>query len=237
MMPNTQRPWPVPNTPWIMKQSWYDLLFLHYPIPVQALLPYVPPGMHLDTFNNTAWISVVPFWMSGIRFRGTPAVPYLSQFPEINVRTYVTVDDKPGVYFFSLDAQSRIGVFFGKNFYKLPYYYSKMSVSHKGKDILYASARTEDPSIQFQARYKPVSDVFQAEKGTLDYWLVERYCLAAYDNHRTYLSEINHKPWQLQRADYSVTQNTMLHPFGISLPDTYCAHFSKRIDVHVWPLK
>ena len=239
MIHNPQRPWPVPAKPWIMKQIWHDLLFLHYPLPVEVVLPLIPSGMSLDTFHDQAWISVVPFWMSGIRLRGTPAIPYFSQFPELNVRTYVIVDGKPGVYFFSLDARSRIGVFFGKSIYKLPYYYSEMSITRNGdngNDIDYVSVRADDTSVRFQGSYRPSSGVFQAEKGTLDYWLVERYCLAAHDNHRTYLSEIDHEPWLLQRVEYSVIHNTMLHPIGIRLPAPYCAHYSKRNDVRIWPL-
>jgi len=91
-----------------MQQTWHDLLFMHWPISASLIRPIVPSELELDTFDGEAWIAVVPFWMSGIRQRGFPAIPGLSRFPELNVRTYVRVQDKPGVYFFSLDAASSI---------------------------------------------------------------------------------------------------------------------------------
>src|ERR1700724_1868255 len=98
------RPWPLPRGPWIMAQVWHDLLFAHWPVAPQVMRPLVPASLELDTFEDEAWLGIVPFRMSGVRLRGTPALPYLSAFPELNVRTYVTHGNKPVVWFFSLDA-------------------------------------------------------------------------------------------------------------------------------------
>ncbi|MEC0093197.1 YqjF family protein [Paenibacillus macquariensis] len=237
MIVNSKRPWPAPSSPWIIKQSWRDLLFLHYPVKADALRPHVPIGMDLDTFNDHAWISVVPFEMSGIRFKGTPPAPYLSNFPELNVRTYVTVGSKPGVYFFSLDAKSLFGVFFGKKIYKLPYYYSNMSIERQtDHKVIYESSRKED-HFTFKASYQPISEIYHAVEGTLDYWLVERYCL--YGEHRSQIlmSEINHQPWNLQKVAYDVRENSMIQLSGIEVSEPLCAHYCENNDVHVWPLK
>lgn len=237
MIVNKQRPWPAPSSSWIIKQSWRDLLFLHYPVKPELLRPHIPVGLELDTYDHEAWFSIVPFWMSGIRFRGTPSVPYLSQFPELNVRTYVKVGDKSGVYFFSLDAKSALGVFFGRRFYHLPYCYANMSLERQGDGkIRYESFRNEGGFL-FKGSYWPVSEVYRAEAGTLDYWLVERYCLYSESRNQIFMSEINHEPWELQDAAYEISDNTMLQLPGIDLAAPNCAHYCRRIDVHVWPLK
>ena len=98
------RPWPLPRGPWLMAQTWHDLVFAHWPLPPERIRPLVPPSMPLDTFDGRAWVGVVPFWMSGVRPRAVPGLPWVSAFPELNARTYVTLDGKPGVFFFSLDA-------------------------------------------------------------------------------------------------------------------------------------
>lgn len=96
---DSHRPWALPNLPWTMKQIWSNLLFAHYPIKFEVLRKLVPEALHLDSYNGMCWIGVVPFRMSGIRLRGLPSIPGTDQFPELNVRTYVTLDGKPGVYF------------------------------------------------------------------------------------------------------------------------------------------
>lgn len=100
----SHRPWPLPSGPWIMAQTWNDLLFAHWPVPPEIIRNLVPSQLPLDLFDGQCWLGIVPFWMSGVRARGLPAIPGLSRFAELNVRTYVTLGEKPGVYFFSLDA-------------------------------------------------------------------------------------------------------------------------------------
>lgn len=103
------RPWPIPDAPWLMTQSWHDLLFAHWPVDRKLLHSRVPPGLSLDLYDGQAWLGVVPFRMTNVAPRGVPALPWVSAFAEVNVRTYVTVDGRPGVYFFSLDAESALG--------------------------------------------------------------------------------------------------------------------------------
>ncbi len=89
------RPWPIATGQWIMAQSWHDLLFAHWPVPASSLRSQIPPQLGIDTFEGNAWLGVVPFRMSGVRLRAAPALPWLSSFPELNVRTYVVKDGKP----------------------------------------------------------------------------------------------------------------------------------------------
>src|SRR5277367_4367575 len=151
------RPWPLPSGPWVMAQSWHDLLFAHWPVPVAALREKIPVSLGIDTFEGTAWIAVVPFRMSGVRLRGTPAVPGLSSFPELNVRTYVTHGNKPGVWFFSLDAANAVAVEIAKRWFHLPYFRAKMRLEERGDSIEYASVRTHRGAAKAELRcsYRP----------------------------------------------------------------------------------
>ncbi|MGJ4786893.1 YqjF family protein [Leptospira koniambonensis] len=233
------RPWPVPKAGWRMKQIWHDLLFVHWPLPVSMIRPFVPKRLEIDTFENQTWIGVVPFHMSGIRMRGLPVMPIASRFPEINVRVYVTIDGKPGVYFFSLDAESWLAVKVARAFYHLPYYLANFKVIEKENRIYYQSQRTSSKNrFCFQAEYGPTSDVFLAKKGSLDYWLTERYCLYANNKNSLYRCEILHEPWPLQKAEANILQNTMADLEGIRLPDIKpLYHFSKKIEVLTWGLE
>src|SRR5262245_11044807 len=104
------RPWPIPTQPWVLAMRWHDLLFMHWPIKSEAICQYIPSALTLDTFDGAAWIGVVPFRMTGVRPRPVPPLPTISAFPELNVRTYVIAEGKPGVWFFSLDAGNPIAV-------------------------------------------------------------------------------------------------------------------------------
>jgi uncharacterized protein YqjF (DUF2071 family) len=123
------RPWPLPPGGWVMAQIWHDLLFAHWPVPQAVLRPRIPAQLAVDTFDGQGWLGVVPFRMSGVRLRGTPRVPWLSAFPELNVRTYVVADGKPGVWFFSLDAGNAIAVAIARAWFHLPYFRARMSMS------------------------------------------------------------------------------------------------------------
>src|SRR6266704_6531932 len=120
MEPIAHRPWPLPVGPWVMAQRWHDLLFAHWPVPAGELQHLIPTPLTIDTFDGQAWLAVVPFRMSGVRLRGTPAVPWLSAFPELNVRTYVKCEGRPGVWFFSLDAGNPLAVAIARAWFHLP---------------------------------------------------------------------------------------------------------------------
>src|SRR5437764_14098290 len=113
---------PMPTGPWIMTQTWHELLFAHWPIAPEKIRPLIPSVFTLDTFEGEAWVGVVPFRMSNVRPRWVPPMPGLSAFPELNVRTYVTIHGIPGVYFFSLDAGNPIAVAAARTVFHLPYF-------------------------------------------------------------------------------------------------------------------
>jgi uncharacterized protein YqjF (DUF2071 family) len=168
----------------MMAQVWHDLLFAHWPLAPEILRPLVPPALALDTFNGQAWLGVVPFRMTGIRLRATPAIPWFSAFPELNVRTYVTHGGKPGVWFFSLDATNSAAVAAARLWFHLPYFRAEMNLAPKQGWIFYHSRRTHrgSPGAELKARYRPTGRASAAEPGTLDHWLTERYCLYSADS-------------------------------------------------------
>jgi len=234
------RPWPLPDGPWIMTQSWHDLLFAHWPVAVDALRERMPPGLELDLFEQQAWLAVVPFHMTNVAPRGVPALPWVSAFPELNVRTYVRVGSKAGVYFFSLDAGNPLAVTVARTLFNLPYYSASMDIARDGGCIQYSSRRRagECGNADFKARYGPAGPVHAAQPGSLEYFLTERYCLFTVDEtfHLQRL-EIHHLPWLLQPAEATIEVNTMADAAGIGLPSMApLLHFSKRQDIVAWPL-
>jgi uncharacterized protein len=233
------RPWPMPEAPWLMTMSWHDLLFAHWPVDARALRDRVPPGLELDLYEGQAWLGVVPFDMTNVAPRFVPAVPGISAFPELNVRTYVTVGEKPGVYFFSLDAESSIAVALARALLKLPYYTASIDISRQDGWVDYWSERLADhdaPPAEFEGRYRPIGPVQHARPGSLEYFLTERYCLYNVDEEfKAYRLEIHHLPWELQMAEADITLNTMADAASIRLPSmTPLVHYSTRQDVVAW---
>src|SRR5688572_11977481 len=231
------RPWPLPDGPWIMTQSWHDLLFAHWPVDARALQEALPAGLPLDTFEGQAWLAIVPFHMTNVAPRGMPWMPIGSAFPELNVRTYVTMYGKPGVYFFSLDAGNKMAVAAARRFFNLPYYDAKMTVSVDGQTVSYSSQRdTRIPVAEFKATYRPIGSAVQPQPGTLEHFLTERYCLYTIDDSfKAKRLEIHHAPWQLQAAEARIEVNTMADAAGIRLPSTApLLHFARRQDVVAW---
>jgi uncharacterized protein len=237
------RPWPAPDRPWLMTQSWHDLPFAHWPIDPDHLRPHVPSFFQLDLFQGDAWLSIVPFFMTNVSLRGVPAVTWISEFPELNVRTYVDVGGRPGVFFFSLDAASRLAVKTARALLNLPYHTATMTVAPHPEGIRYESRRhhqrhhTHNRSdAELSAIYGPVGAPFEAAPGTIDYFLTERYCLYNVDRAgRPYRLDIHHPPWRLQSARAELTHNTMAEASNIRLPNhAPTLHFSKRQDVVAW---
>src|SRR5579871_1603546 len=220
-----------------MKQTWHDLLFAHWPLPPAVLRALVPEQLSLDRFDGQCWVGVIPFRMSGVRARGVPPIPCLSRFPELNVRTYVSCRDKPGVYFFSLDAANLPAVWAARTLYHLPYFHAAMSSSEEDGAIRYTSQR-HGAHADFQARYRPVAPVLLRDKASLEYFLTERYCLYTTQKSQVYCCEIHHRSWPLANADAEIEKNTVAAAALIKLPDTPpVLHFAKHLDVLIWPLR
>ncbi len=230
-----------PPTPWALHMSWHDLLFIHWPVPVESLRRLVPGPLDIDTFAGRAWIAVVPFRMTNVRPRGLPTLPWLSRFAELNVRTYVRPGGpdhgtgQGGVYFFSLDAANPVAVTAARRFFHLPYFRARMSNRHDDGWVRYRSDRTHRGAAPatFEGRYRPIGEPYLAAPGSLDAFLTERYCLYTLDRHgRLMQGNIHHDPWPLQPAEAHIATNTMLEPLGLEVPATApLLHFAKRLGV------
>jgi uncharacterized protein YqjF (DUF2071 family) len=230
------RPWPMPEGPWVMTQTWHDVLFAHWPVDPRFLDGRIPSRFELDLFHDRAWLGIVPFHITNAAPRLMPAVPWISAFPEVNVRTYVRVDDRPGVYFFSLDAASAVAVRLARALLNLPYFHAVMHVETNGATVTYDSARKDDAA-RFRARYEATGSGRVAQADSLDEFLVERYCL--YNLGRggvPYRLEIHHPPWRLQPADAEIEEDTLAQANRLPPPKgPLVLHFAKRQDVVVWP--
>jgi len=232
------RPWPAPMAPWVMTQRMNDLLFLHYSLAPEAVRALVPDVLTLDTYGQRAWVSIVPLWINHLRPPGVPSLPWFSQLSQINVRTYVSYDGRPGVYFFSLDASTLSAVWGARVFYRLPYWQASMKVKGKGgARIEFASKRQHGPKpAELQCSYGPASpQTFQARPGSLEHFLAERYCLYATSRKRLYRAEIHHLPWELQEATLDLQENTMTQPMGLQLPtQPDVTNFAREAKVLMW---
>jgi uncharacterized protein YqjF (DUF2071 family) len=235
----SHRPWPLPRGPWIMKQVWHDLLFAHWPVAAETLRPLIPGHLQIDLFGGQAWVGVVPFRMSGVRMRGTPPVPGFSHFPELNVRTYVVRDKKPGVWFFSLDATNAVAVWGARAAFHLPYFRAAMSCEENRGWIHYQSTRRQPsaPRAALEGRYRPIGKGFHTQPGSIDYFLAERYCLYTSDKQgRIIRCEIHHPPWSLQLAEASFQENSLAAAAGFAILGTrpQLLHFSLLQEMLVW---
>lgn len=236
------RPWPMPDSPWLMTQTWHDLLFAHWAVDVDDLRPHVPSGFEVDLFEGQAWVAVVPFHMTNVAPRGIPALPWVSAFPEMNVRTYVRFNGRPGVYFFSLDAGNPLAVGLARTLVHLPYFSAAMQVEQDDAGWIRYSSRRTSPGAkpaEFVARYRPVGPAAPPVAGTLEHFLTERYCLFTVDqSFRAYSVDIHHPPWPLQAAEATIEVNTMADAAGLRLPSMApLLHFSKRQDMVAWGLR
>jgi uncharacterized protein YqjF (DUF2071 family) len=234
------RPWPMPASSWILTQSWHDVLFAHWPVDTKDLRARVPAAFELDLFDTQAWLGILPFDMTNVAPRGLPALPWVSAFPEVNVRTYVRVGRKPGIYFFSLDAGNALAVGAARTMFHLPYFSASIEVAREGGRVRYSSRRTSERAspAEFDARYRPAGPPRTAAPGSLEYFLAERYCAYTVDSAgQPYRLEIHHPPWRLQPGEAEIRTNTMAEAAGIRLPSMAPRlHYAARQDTVAWPL-
>ena len=214
-----------------------NLLFAHWRVDPELLQRVMPPQLQPDVRDGSGWIGVTPFRVEGFRLHGMPPVPYVSAFCELNVRTYVTVNGRPGIYFFSLDAARWPAVVAARRSYRLPYFHALMSMDVARSEVHYRSRRRskDGPPASFAARYRATGAPAAYPDGSLDRWLTERYCLYTIDSRgRILRGDIHHPPWPLQPASAEIEHNTMAAPLGIELEGEPLLHFSARQDTVIW---
>jgi len=240
----SHRPRPLPSGRWVINQRWNDLLFAHWPVPVSTLAALLPDGLLADSFDGSAWLGILPFWMDRVRFHGLPALPGAQSFPELHLRTYVRDQrtSTPGIYTFSQDAGSLLSVLAARAFCRLPYHWARMQLEQKTeRDFSFFSRRllSADPVI-FQARYRglgPTRKLVESRSDTLEHFLMERYCLFSRNRagHLT-RSNLHHVASPLEKAEAEIDRNDLAAAIGINLPqEEPVLYYARRLAVYVWP--
>jgi uncharacterized protein YqjF (DUF2071 family) len=223
-----------------MAQTWRRLLFAHWQVDPEQLRRVVPPQLPLDLHAGRAFVGITPFRVEGLRLRWTLPPPYASRFPELNVRTYVTLEDKPGIHFLSLDASRRIAVTTARRTYRLPYFHARMSLvpDDDGARMRHSRLSSDGPPAELDCVYAASGERFTAAPGSIEHWLTERYCLYTLDESGTpQRGEIHHPPWPLQPARASFATNTMVAGHRLTLAGDPLLHYSDRQDVLLWAIQ
>lgn len=204
-----------------MYQSWGGLLFMHWPMPVEEVRRLIPEPLVIDTFDGLAWVGVTPFTMWDARPTFLPALPYLSRSHEVNVRTYVHLNGVPGVWFFSLDANNLPAVWGARLAFRLPYFNARMNFEQRGRTIYFDSERTHRRAspADFKATWTVGDRLAQPDPGSLDFFLIERYCLYSAHRGKLYRARIFHRPWPLCRARLLSWRSTMIGSQGLPSPE------------------
>ena len=201
--------------------EWRHVLVASWPVDPELLAPRVPDGLDVDTFDGRAWLSVVPFVMKDVRPSGVPASVGRT-FGELNLRTYVTGDAGPGVFFFNLDATDRLGVALARLLFRLPYYRAEMRVERRGDTLDFRSHRTHSgvPDLEFDATYRPIGEPEPTSAGTFEEFLMERYRFYAAGRSRLFRGEVAHDPWRVADADATFRTNDLFDANGFEHPDS-----------------
>lgn len=241
------RPWLPPDGPWLLSQRWNDVLFAHFAMEPATLRRLVPEALTLELYDGAAWLTLTPSCASHVRPSGIPALPGFSFYPQVNVRTYVTVGDKPGLYNFSVDAANLSAVWFARMFFHMQYWHSKIKVSgapipgtKAGATVHFRAGRLHGPAAhngaaKLDVAYAADGEAEVARAGSLDHFLTERYCVYSWHSRKIYRAELHHQPWPLQRASAEIRTNSIAEPLGIALPQQPdLCHFSRALKTLAW---
>jgi uncharacterized protein len=218
-------------------QRWRKLLFMHWPVPVDAMRAAVPESFDLDLHEGTAYVGVVPFAMEGVRPRILPELAALD-FLETNVRTYVVRNGEPGVYFFSLEAASRLAVLAARAAFSLPYHHARMQL-HESAGIVRYVTRRAGSGAHHDVRYRVGEHLGASKPGTLEHFLLERYLLFTERGTAVLRGHVHHVPYPAHRAEVLDVQDLLVEAAGLpgvtGLP--LHAHYSPGVDVEVFALE
>jgi len=240
----SHRPRPLPPGRWETTQRWNDLLFAHWPVPAVAVAALLPEGLEVDTFEGSAWLGVVPFWLDRIKIRGLPQIPGAHCFPDLNLRTYVHDQSTgtQGIFCFSLDASNLLAVTAARLFYHLPYFWAEMYLEQRSERefSFYSRRRFSARRVAFQARYRglgPTRKLAEIRSGTLEYFLTERFCLFSLNHSgQAIRANLHNVPWPLEEAEAEIECNDLASAIGIELPQQEpVLHYSRRMALYIWP--
>lgn len=221
------RQYPLPDRKWKYYQEWHNTVFFHWEVPPYLLEKYIPKGIELDTYNNMAWVSMVSFEVKSMRLRNLPAFPYISNFEEINIRTYVTRDEIPGIYLFSIETNKFIEVLFSRLFIGLPY--QKCQIKRSGNHV-----QSENKTLNHLLDITIDKNTALVNKTGIDVWLTERHSLYEMCGSKICRFDIHHKEWDLRNPD--VTIHDIMYEAGKYKISTYPdkIQYSEKIEVVLW---
>jgi uncharacterized protein YqjF (DUF2071 family) len=224
----------------VMHQNWGKLLFMHWRVDPTTIRPHVPSHLEIDTYGESAWMAITPFTMWDIRFFPpfVPAVPGLSSMHELNVRTYVHHDGIPGVWFFSLDASSAAAVLAARTIFYLPYYNADIDIKIHGEQIDYSLRRSDHPTAELDATWTIGEKLPQAQPGSKEFFLTERYVLYSENEGSLYRARIYHEPWELNAAELKSFDSNIVEADGLTKPKGQpLVHYAEEVSVDIWYLE
>ena len=224
----------------LMRQNWCHLLFMHWKIDESLLSPLVPHELEIDLHDGAAWIGLIPFSMTGIRPAFGPALPGVSSFFQINVRTYVTHHGDPGIWFFSLDASNQMAVWLARTVYHLPYFRASIETKQDNLRFLFQCQRLgkAGKGVGFRAEWQSGPPIGRIRPGSLAWFLTERYRLFTKTKGQIQTGEIRHEPWQLRSASLEEYESTLLSDIGLPEPSQApVLYHSDELAVDFWPLR
>lgn len=228
-----------PPEPPVLRQRWQRLAFLHWAVDPLALAALLPAGLELDTWEGQAFVGIVPFAVRGTRAPFLPPIPFVSDFHEVNLRTYVHRRGRdPGVWFFSLDASSHLAVWGARAVYKLPYFHASIAMARaRGGEISFRSRRrgSNGGDARFDCRYQPVSGPAEARLGTREFFLVERYLLYSWDGQRLRSARVSHDPYPIASARIAELGQDLTDAAGIAIApgEAPLVHYADDVDVRI----
>jgi len=233
-------PFPMPERKHSLGQNWVNLTFMHWEVDPELLRKYVPEDLEIELFDGKAYVGTIPFRMEKVRPRNLPSISFISNFPEFNIRTYVSKNGKSGVFFLTLDAQSQVTCMYAPLAYGLPYRYAKCE--HYANDnggYIWKSERKSD-GVKLEGETTTKGSLVKAKKGSLEEFLFERYCLYVSKKNLTYIAYTCHEPWEYQEAEVKIKVNSLTDSYGLGIenplnPDL--VHFSKGVEVLTWNLE
>lgn len=203
-----QRPFSIPNKRWVMTQTWNHLLFCHWPIEEEIIRPLIPAQLELDKFAGETWLGVIPFQVTEMRIHGLPKPPYIHNYIELNIRTYVTYKGTPGIYFLTLDADKWLAVLGGKIGALLPYRKAEMELKEEDHFIQFRSKPIEaNQQGSLAIQYRPTSQPYSPIAGSLENWLFERYCFFTTLHNKVLRGDIHHSHWIVSKAEAEVSRS------------------------------
>lgn len=237
--PTDHLPFPMPSRKHTLSQEWRDLTFMHWEVDIVKLQAHLPAGLEVDTYGGKAYVGIVPFVMRNVRPTWFFSTPFVSTFPEFNIRTYVTKDGIPGVYFLTLEAKSMVTCSYAPKAYGLPYRYAKGKVSKQGNNVKWNSSRNNG-KFNLIGNTEITGKQTQAKPGTLEEFLFERYSLYTNKNGRVMRGYTHHKKWDFHDAEVTVTENSLTESFDLGIknllqPDF--VHFSSGVRVRTYSIE